>query len=80
MTSSDQVQIDFTKNAFVKRVAKALIVLATMLVNVANVWLDGPQWLYVAANVAALLLTYYVPNAPTFKDPRANYLRASDPR
>lgn len=72
------VRIDFEKNPLVKRAAKALIVLATMLVNVANVWLDGPEWLYVAANVTALLLTYYVPNAPKYKDPRTNYLKATN--
>lgn len=71
------VRIDFTKNPFVARVAKALVVLATMLVNVANVWLDGPEWLYVVANVAALFLTYYVPNAPEYKDSRANYRKAT---
>lgn len=71
------VAIDFEKNPFVKRVAKALIVLATALVNVANVWADGPNWLYVVANVAALILTYYVPNAPEYKDPRANYRKAT---
>lgn len=70
-------RISFEKNPLLKRIAKALVVLATMLVNVANVWLDGPEWLYVAANVAALFLTYYVPNAPTYKDPRANYRKAT---
>lgn len=71
------VNVDFTKNPLVARIAKALVVLATMLVNVANVWLDGPDWLYVVANVAALFLTYYVPNAPKYKDPRTNYLKAT---
>lgn len=71
------VNIDFTKNPFVKRIAKALVVLATLIVNVANVYLDGPQWLYVVANVAALFLTYYVPNAPEYKDPRANYRKST---
>lgn len=71
------VNISFEKNPLVKRAAKALVVLATALVNVANVWADGPNWLYVVANVAALLLTYYVPNAPEYKDPRANYRKAA---
>jgi hypothetical protein len=69
--------VSFKKNPLVKRVAKGLIVAATALINIANVWADGPSWLYVVANVASVILTYYVPNAPKYKDPRANYLKAS---
>lgn len=70
--------IDFTKNPWLARARKFLIAGAAAVVEIGNVWVDGPEWLHPVATVAAAILLYTVPNAPTYRDPRANYRKASN--
>lgn len=66
----DRVVPGTEKNNWFARYKKFLIVAATAVVEVANVWSDGPEALYVAAPVAAAILVAIVGNAPKYKDPR----------
>lgn len=58
------------KNPWVARAKKFLIAVAITIVEVANAWAGGPEWLYPAAAAVGTLILYRVPNAPTYKDPR----------
>lgn len=58
------------KNPWLSRARKAIIAALTVVVEIANVYANGPEWLYVAAPAAATVLVYLVGNAPKYKDPR----------
>lgn len=60
------------KNPWPARAKKFLIAGAVALVEIANVYANGPEWLYAAAAVAGSALVYVVRNAPEYKDPRRN--------
>ncbi len=57
-------------NPWLARARKFAIAGGVALVEVANVWAGGPEWLYAAAAVVGAGLIYRVPNAPKYKDPR----------
>ena len=65
-------------NPWVTRARKFLIAGALAVVEIANVWIGGPKWLYGAAAVLAMLLSYFVPNAPKYTDPRATAVAQSE--
>lgn len=54
-----------------RKLLLSLIPIAVGVIEIANVWPNGPTWLYTAAGVISAILIYFVPNAPKFKDPRA---------
>jgi hypothetical protein len=58
------------QNPWIDRARKGLIAAAVAAVEIANVWVGGPDWLYAVAAAAGAVLVYRVPNAPRFKDPR----------
>lgn len=68
--------VNFEKNPWLSRAKKFLIALAAAAVEIGNVWVGGPDWIHPVAAVAAAVLLYTVPNAPTYRDPRANYMKA----
>lgn len=58
------------KNPWLSRARKFLIALAVAVVEVANLWANGPDWLYAVAPVLGAALVYLVGNAPEYSDPR----------
>lgn len=60
------------KNPWLSRAKKFLIAVLITVVEIANVWVDGPDWLYPAAAGAGAILLYFVKNAPKYQDPRPN--------
>jgi hypothetical protein len=58
------------QNPWVTRARKGIIAGAVALVEIANAWAGGPDWLYGVAAVVGTALVYRVSNAPKFKDPR----------
>jgi hypothetical protein len=76
-TNDPSIRLDFTKNPLVARYAKGLVTAAFGLIQIANVWAEGPSWLYIAAAIVAGVLVPLVPNAPMYKDPRTNHLKAA---
>jgi len=58
------------KNPWLARARKFLIASAVALVEIANVWVGGPEWLYAVAPVVGAGLVYAVGNAPEYTDPR----------
>lgn len=58
------------KNLWLHRARKALVAGAVALVEIANAWSGGPEWLYVAAGAVGAVLVYSVKNSPKYRDPR----------
>lgn len=58
------------KNPWLSRARKFIVASGVAVVEIATVWANGPEWLYVVAPVIGAGLVYYVENAPKFVDPR----------
>ena len=58
------------KHAWIARSRKLAIGGGVALIEIANVWATGPEWVYAAASVVGAALLYLVPNAPKYVDPR----------
>ena len=46
------------------QVRKAVVALATAIVEVGAIWVDAPEWVVVTVAFAGAILTYLVPNEP----------------
>ena len=58
------------KNPLLARYMKSIVALAVAFIEVANVWANGPEWVYAVAPILASFLVALVPNAPEYRDPR----------
>lgn len=46
------------------QVRKAIVAVATAVVQIAGVWVEAPAWFLPVAAVAGAILVYLVPNEP----------------
>lgn len=46
------------------QVRKALVAVATVIAEIAGVWIDAPNWFAPVAALAGAILVYLVPNEP----------------
>jgi hypothetical protein len=54
-------------NPWLARARKALVATGVALVEIANVWAGGPEWLYAVAPGVGAVLVYLTPNAPKYR-------------
>lgn len=58
------------KNPWISRARKFLVAGAIGAVEIANLWANGPEWVYGVAPVVVAVLVYFTGNAPEYRDPR----------
>lgn len=46
------------------QVRKAIVAVATVIAEIAGVWVDAPSWFAPVAALAGAILVYLVPNEP----------------